>query len=63
MSDSLMERLGAADLAINATTDQDAAEALLRQILSSGLAAASATGELAAGVASGSRVVSKRRFG
>ena len=63
MSDSLMERLGAADLAINAPADQDAAEALLRQVLSSGPAAASATDELAAGVASGSRVMSGRRFG
>jgi len=58
-----MERLGAADLAINATADQDTAEALLVQVLSSGPAAASATGELAAGVASGSRVMSGRRFG
>src|ERR1700680_3717979 len=63
MSDSLMERLGASDLAINATADQDTAEALLRQVLSSGPAAASATDELAGGVAPGIRVMSGRRFG
>src|ERR1700681_3247914 len=63
MSESLMERLGAADLAINATADQDTAEALLRQVLSSGPAAASATDGLAAGGGSGSRVMSGRRFG
>jgi len=63
MPESLMERLGAADPANNATFDQDTAEALLRQVLSSGPAAASATHEPAAGVASGSRVLSGRRFG
>ena len=36
---ALMERLAAADLAINATPDQDAAEALLREVLSVGAAA------------------------
>jgi hypothetical protein len=59
---ALMARLAAADLAIDATPDQDAAEALLRNVLSARAASAADDG-LGADVASGGRKWPRRHFG
>ena len=57
-----MERLAAADLAINATPDQDAAEALLREVLSVPAPPAATDDELEASALSRSRWRGGRRL-